>query len=288
MSKQSMTQFMFEHLFSIILGVRFFLKKIHLSSNGSAHFRKQQNMDEVEESGLLKKPALRKNPLLKLCLLIIAVVGITTGFVWGIPSGVRKELWYDLNITNRSHFEDDTWIGVIRMSTSCSVLFPQNTPYSEGLTTLILNMPQDPPVRYGCWFFVATFSKVKVFTGKIFRAESPAHLKRALNTTCDANDWCDTEWCSAASARGYDSVLVWREYPQKHFLPEFVVCHGECMTQPLTTACPNISMRDSYDRTCRCDARSNVLNCDGQVASCDTAKMIMTDVIRLDAQRGSE
>ena len=63
----------------------------------------------------------------------------------------------------------------------------------------------------------------------------------------------------AALAHGYDSI-------QKSLFNEVIICNGACATEPLSTACPNITLLTGYQqqhrgKQCNCSTQSHMLNC---------------------------
>lgn len=61
----------------------------------------------------------------------------------------------------------------------------------------------------------------------------------------------------AALAHGYDSI-------QKSLFNEVIICNGACATEPLLTACPNITLLSGHQqhlKQCNCSTQSHMLNC---------------------------
>lgn len=61
----------------------------------------------------------------------------------------------------------------------------------------------------------------------------------------------------AALAHGYDSI-------QKSLFNEVIICNGACATEPLLTACPNITLltgHQQHRQQCNCSTQSHMLNC---------------------------
>jgi hypothetical protein len=185
------------------------------------------------------------------------------------PLSVLPESWGDTYFHySNSSYNDGEWAEVNRYSTYFLNSYKDREyVWEEGLSRGFPGRSvNETKVGYGCWFNLAQGSGIFVNVGKtiVVTDKYKSTLFKDLGLTSrgclptdTAGGFCfDRYLCTAAQAKGYDSIQV-----PGH--SELVICGGKCATQSLRYTCPPLELRSGVDasRACNCSDESHLLNC---------------------------
>lgn len=186
---------------------------------------------------------------------------------------------------------DYAYVGVLRTAPGCTMW--RNRFACDGLCVQPGSQHDRDSVHdvvarpYGCWFYMAhaaaNRSSAAVNVGRSLRASHRCDVNRLLGLPTESSDRlcsnADRLWCSAARAKGFDSIQVQRGTfvatdgrTRKRF-SELVVCSDACTTREFKeSACVPIAKRVAAGveppggaeyRPCDCPAGALSLSCDG-------------------------
>ena len=155
-------------------------------------------------------------------------------------------------IRNRTFYENDSWVEVMRVTTGDPEGFRPDDGYP-----------------YGCWFWPMPGSGIFINIGRSLRANSTRHAVDILGIPRH-----DLYFAPTTRAAGFDSLQVLMgqvnlggSRSQYHVVTgptfELIIANGACMTESVEGACPPVELRTGWNASlpCICSDDSPILNC---------------------------